>query len=49
MGDWVAVREGIRLNVRVAGLCGIGIVTLETKLDGSVRENSVENGSRDGM
>lgn len=38
--DWMAVNEGIRLNVRVAVWCGIGIVTLQTRLDRSLRLES---------
>lgn len=44
MIDWIGVTEGIRLNVRVAAWCGIGIVTLETSLDRSLRSNSVDHG-----
>ena len=38
--DWMAVNKGIRLNVRVAAWCGIGIVTLQTRLDRSLRLES---------
>lgn len=44
MIDWIGVIEGIRLNVRVAAWCGIGIVTLETSLERSLRSNSVDHG-----
>lgn len=46
MIDWVGVSEGIRLNVRVAGWCGIGIVTLETRLDQSLQSSNSVEGQR---
>lgn len=46
MIDWVEVSEGIRLNVRVAGWCGIGIVTLETRLDQSLQSSNSVEGQR---